>query len=585
MSYAKATATPMTRCGPTMGRAYASREAEEDGLDLREVAAILKRRRKIIWATTLFVFLAAAAYVTFTPSLYTASVQILFDPRTQKALDGDLAQDGLSPEGVNAMIESQLSIVQSESVLRRVVVSEKLGEDPEFGRLGIISRAWRSIATHFGAAPDDAASAELRALRTLRRDVGAKRAEKTFILDVFVSSKDREKAARLANAVAFAYLVDQSASRAEAARDAAASLTARLGDLRADVRRAEHAIEQYKFRHNIITLPGVASSVVNSEAMIGLRELERNLNSSREIYQSFLTRARQASEQGAMSRVNARIISHAEQPLGSSWPPRGLLLALSLFGGLGMGASLALARDHFDNRVYTRRQIEEASPFPVLAVVPRYLPIPLDLPREAERAFFRLRNSIRFNQAGRPNKIIMVTSNGAGEGKSSIASTLAAAAAAEGERVLLLEGQYCSRAISRRPRASMELEAPAADIGVSIPAVAAVPAIAAPAGAELQTEVVPDFALPAIESVREARAHFEVMDKLASDKHKFDLIILDCGSVTSERLARHLAHVADAIVVVARAGRTSLEDIAEVADTLGVVADRIGGVVLDESRG
>ncbi len=573
MSYAKATAASLT------GRPYGTREEADDGVDLREVVAILKRRRKIIWATTVVLFMAAAAYVAFTPSLYTASVQILFDPRAQKALDGDLAQEGLSPEGVNAMIDSQLSILQSESVLRRVVVSERLGEDPEFGRLGMLSRAWRSIATQFGAAPDNEASAELRALRKLRRHVGAKRADKTFILEVYVSSTDKEKVAGLADAVAFAYLVDQSASRAEVARNAASALSARLGDLRGDVRRAEHAIEQYKFQHNIITLPGNAHSVVDSEAMIGLRELERNLNSSRDVYQSFLTHARQASEQANMSRVNARIISHAEQPIGSSWPPRGLLLVLSLFGGLGLGSSLALARDHFDNRIYTKRQIEEASPFPVLAVVPRYLPIPLDLPREAERAFFRLRNSIRFNQAGRPNKIIMVTSNGSGEGKSSVASTLAAAAAAEGERVLLLEGQYCSRAISRRPKASMELEASRTDSGVSVPA------IVAPPGAELQTEVVPDFALPAIESVREARAHFEVMDKLASDKHKFDLIILDCGSVTSERLARHLAHVADAIVVVARAGRTSLEDIAEVADSLGVVAERIGGVVLNESRG
>ena len=578
MSYARATATPLTRYGAPAAGGFA-REDEEAGLDLRDVAAILKRRKKVVWATTLLLLLATSIYLTFAPSIYTSRVQILFDPRAQKALDDDLAQEGLSPEGVNALIDSQLNIVESESVLRRVVISENLGADPEFGRLGLVSMAWRWTASQFGATPDDPARADLRALQALRREVGARRAEKTFVFDVFVSSEDKDKAARIANAVGEAYLRDQSAARAETARRASAALTARLTDLRVEVRNAERAVEQYKFQHNIVIVAGATPNIANNDAMIGLRELERSVDASRAVYQSFMARARQANEQSNMDRVNARIISHAEPPLNRSWPPRAALLGLALVGGLGLGSSLALARDHFDRRVHTKREIEEGTPFPVLAVVPRFLPIPLDLPREAERAFFRLRDAIRYSSTGRPIKIVMVTSCCPGEGKSAVASTLAAAAAAEGERVLLLEGQFCSRAISRRPKDAIGAEA--SDINPG----GGVPAIASATGSELQTEVVPDFALPTIESVREARAHFEVVDKLASDKHKFDLIILDCGSVTSERLARHLAHVADSIIVVARAGQTRLEDIEEVAASLGVVADRVAGVVLNEARG
>ena len=116
----------------------------------------------------------------------------------------------MSIEGVNALIESQLRVIESDSVLMRVVTEKKLGQDPEFGRLGFLSSLSNWIAALFGAAPDNPISADLRAMRALKRDVSTKRAEKTFVVDVFAASQDREKAAQLANAVAEAYLRDQS---------------------------------------------------------------------------------------------------------------------------------------------------------------------------------------------------------------------------------------------------------------------------------------------------------------------------------------------------------------------------------------
>jgi uncharacterized protein involved in exopolysaccharide biosynthesis len=70
MSYARATATPLTRYGAPAAGGFA-REDEEAGLDLRDVAAILKRRKKVVWATTLLL-LATSIYLTFAPSIYTS---------------------------------------------------------------------------------------------------------------------------------------------------------------------------------------------------------------------------------------------------------------------------------------------------------------------------------------------------------------------------------------------------------------------------------------------------------------------------------------------------------------------------------
>ena len=100
-----------------------------------------------------------------------------------------------------------------------------------------------------------------------------------------------------------------------------------------------------------------------------------------------------------------------------------------------------------------------------------------------------------------------------------------------------------------------------------------------------QTEIVPDFAMPTIDNVRDARAHFTLLNKLETKDQKFDLIIIDCGPVTCDRMARYLAHVADEIILVARAGKTRLEDLHDAVDALGVAANRFRGVILNEVRG
>ncbi len=139
--------------------------------------------------------------------------------------------------------------------------------------------------------------------------------------------------------MAAAYLADQSDTRAAAARRASASLTARLADLREGVRQAEESVERYKFQHNTVATPGQLVSLATNEALVGLRDLERNVEASRAVYQSFLVRARQTGEEATLDRTNARVISRAMPPLSRSWPPRGLLLALSLIAGLGLGAA------------------------------------------------------------------------------------------------------------------------------------------------------------------------------------------------------------------------------------------------------
>jgi uncharacterized protein involved in exopolysaccharide biosynthesis len=86
-----------------------------------------------------------------------------------------------------------------------------------------------------------------------------------------------------------------------------------------------------------------------SLAFVKLRELERESEASRLVYESFLSRAREMREQERLDTSNVRILSDAQPPLDRSWPPRRLLMVLAgllagLLGGAGLAYLLELMR-------------------------------------------------------------------------------------------------------------------------------------------------------------------------------------------------------------------------------------------------
>ncbi|WFU17839.1 exopolysaccharide transport family protein [Bradyrhizobium sp. CB3481] len=77
-------------------------------------------------------------------------------------------------------------------------------------------------------------------------------------------------------------------------------------------------------------------SVQMSQASVRLRELERDVEASRDVYQSFLKRSRETEEQESLNTSNARIIGEATVPQRRTFPPAMSLLAMIGFvlGGL-----------------------------------------------------------------------------------------------------------------------------------------------------------------------------------------------------------------------------------------------------------
>ena len=154
----------------------------------RDIAAILLARWLVIASVLGLSLVLAIGYLVVTPRLYTGVASLLIDARTRPAV-GDGGQSVNSyPDAI--LVESQVRVISSDLVLRRVVEAEHLDQDPEFAPpvgIGLRTRILTAIGLGNQAAPA-ADDPESRAVGTLAARVVVKRSERTYVADIEVTS-------------------------------------------------------------------------------------------------------------------------------------------------------------------------------------------------------------------------------------------------------------------------------------------------------------------------------------------------------------------------------------------------------------
>ena len=424
-------------------------------VDLYDLGRTLLRRRwTILFCVVAVTGLAFAALSTIAPR-YSATARILIDPREQRVVQNEIVQQGLG--GDMALVDSQIEVITSEAVLGRVVESMNLADDPQFG-----------------GQPGGGRTAADIAMEGLARATEVTRRDNTYVIEISVTTREAAKSARLANAIAAAYVADQISSAANSARDISAAIRSRLAELQKQLNDAEEGIETFKREHNISLTEGqtlgdrrltdlsarqsealarvneansrlqvleeslrtrgyvgatvsdagsamgalrtrladarqrladlqnvlgprhprvtaaiqevtqaetaireesgrlVASArddqriavdalnKINAELqsattasfstnqdLIRLRELEREAQSIRLVYESFLVRAQETAQQEGIAARTARVIAEAAVPAAPSFPPRMPLLIAAVLMGLFTGILMAILLDFF----------------------------------------------------------------------------------------------------------------------------------------------------------------------------------------------------------------------------------------------
>lgn len=234
----------------------AYRRHADGTVEIAELWRILWHRRLLVLSVAGILAAAALVYGLITPASYTASAQILIDPRDRLVVSNDVNPNTVAPDGGLAQVESQASIIQSASVLLRAIAVTNLTQDSEFNGAGLMSGLFGLFTSDQPARDGRLSQAEARTLASLRRKVSVRRADKVFVVDVVATTQDPDKSARLANAIADAYLADQTEARSRGAREASEALTARLAEQRKRVEAAENAVERYRAENNLVVASG-----------------------------------------------------------------------------------------------------------------------------------------------------------------------------------------------------------------------------------------------------------------------------------------------------------------------------------------
>jgi succinoglycan biosynthesis transport protein ExoP len=193
---------------------------------------------------------------TATPK-YTATARMVIDThkfqlfQQQQSL-GDIAVDP-------AMTETQVEILKSENISLAVIKDLHLTDDPEFvgSGGGLIGSIFGLISSVFSA--NEAASEfELtrRALGRFESQRNIKRVGLTYVMDIEFTSVSPDKAARIANAIADAYIVDQLEAKYQSTKRASVWLQDRIKELRTQATAAQRAVVGFKEKNNIIDTGG-----------------------------------------------------------------------------------------------------------------------------------------------------------------------------------------------------------------------------------------------------------------------------------------------------------------------------------------
>jgi uncharacterized protein involved in exopolysaccharide biosynthesis len=678
-------------------------------IDVKKIWSILWRGKITILLSTMVAVALAAAFVLLTPHKYTATTQILIDPMDLRGAQSDISPTIQQSDAAVLQVESQARVIASDNVLRRVVASEGLDHDPEFVH-GALAQQYGPIA----------------ALNELQRRVQVKRSERTYVVDISVTSEDPEKAARLANAIAQTYLAEQTEVRSDAARQISQSLTARLKELQTRVRDAEQSVEAYKASHNIVGANGelvneqqlsslngqlsaarartseakarldqvesvqhsktpigafpeavqsqtitmlrsqyaeimrrdaeqksslgerhpavieieaqgarlqkliedevnrIAQSdraeyerakadedmlsrqvdalkntaVSTNESLVGLRELERDVQASRAVYESFLVRSRETGEQELVDTKNIRIISKADRPLHRSSPPPSLFIGLAamLLGfasGVGIvimqGATEDAAPQPAKPRAKTPKNFgrlgalakklwEPPEPPPVirvLATLPNVdIAFGLNAVEDPHSRFAReiqkVYEAVHAGHKKRGNPSVLVVTADDEDDTASVALMLAAAAAAT-QRVLLIDTDLKRRTLSAID--ADEGEAGLVDVAVGRRELSEVIV----RDRETNVNLLP-FVSP---NSRRDRRISDADIKEAFDKTKrFDMVIVTAVDVGRDPSARFFAGLVDHIVLVARADERDNDAVDLFVARLGADRQKVLGAVL-----
>ena len=306
-------------------------------------------------------------------------------------------------------------------------------------------------------------------------------------------------------------------------------------------------------------------------------EAARIANAVASQFNTVVEQTEQADAAGR-SVVKSTTIHPAIVPAAPVTPNKVLNIGLGLVVGLLIGIGVAVLREVLDNTVKNAEDFEELG-VAVLGRVPfdkRTTRSPIafrgDPHNARSEAYRQLRTNLQFVDVDNPPRIIAVTSAVPGEGKSTSAVNLASALAEAGARVCLIEADL------RRPSLAKMLGL-VGDVGFTTVVIGKAPVETVLQNAGRNLAVLTSGPIPPNPSELLISRHARQV--IADIADKVDFTIIDTPPLLPVTDGAQVATIADATLLVHRAGKTTRDQAARSIEVLDKVGRHPVGVILN----
>jgi polysaccharide biosynthesis transport protein len=348
----------------------------------------------------------------------------------------------------------------------------------------------------------------------------------------------------------------------------------------------------------------IAEAQTSNEAQVTLGNLENAADTYKALYENFVKRFSEATEQQSFPYTEARLLTKATPPIRRTYRKSLLIVAMTPLMGLVLGIGLGALRDFLDHGFRTSSQIESMLGLPCIAMVPLHsnrgnrvgrvqrvggsspalILSKLDIASSAvEQPFSRFAEAIRtiklaadLNGITSANRVVGITSAVPDEGKSTIAAALALSIAQVGGRAVLVDCDF------RNPSLSRALT-PGAKAGI-------IEVLSGKAGLDetLNKETYLSMAfLPVYSRVRIADSS-ELLSSSAMKKlferlrNSYDYVIVDLPPLAPLADVRATTHLVDSYLLTVEWGRTSTAIVQHALSRAPRVYERVLGAVLNK---
>jgi tyrosine-protein kinase Etk/Wzc len=246
---------------------YASdRNSSDADLDLPALGSTLWRKRRYILVPTILAALGAYITVQLITPKYFSEARIFIEGRDNVYLRPDADKNVTDPTVDAEAVASQAQIILSRDLALEVIKKLDLGSLPEFDPTLAGVSPLKALLGLIGIGKDPLSMThEERVLNAYYDRLTVSPLEKSRIINVDFLSEDPELAARVANAIADAYLVRQREATQDQAQSAGQWLAGQIETMRQKVEAAEAKVEDFRAKANLLV--GLNNTTLSAQTL------------------------------------------------------------------------------------------------------------------------------------------------------------------------------------------------------------------------------------------------------------------------------------------------------------------------------